>query len=210
MEGHQPMVAISRKPHGPALAPVPERPLPGTPRELFDSLPPLPGLRTEIIDGRLIVSSVGTPEHGLAAMQLFRAFIPLIDERGWEGFSGNVDVCIDGSRDPVEPDFVLAPKDCPRWGERELLSSGLMLVAEVVSKGSAEDDRNKKPAIYAGGGVPVMLLVDPLTRPASVTVYSDAKEGQYQVTSTVPFGREIHVPHPIGFTLDTSVFEEVL
>ncbi len=204
------MVAISRKPHGPALAPVPERPLPGTPRELFDSLPPLPGLRTEIIDGRLIVSPVGTPEHGQAAMHLFRAFIPLLDERGWRAWAGNVDVCIDGSRDPVEPDFVLAPKDCPRWGERELLSSGLMLVAEVVSKGSAEDDRLKKPAIYAGGGVPVMLLVDPLTRPASVTVYSDPKEGRYQVTSTVPFGREIHVPHPIGFTLDTSVFEEVL
>ncbi|MEV7803981.1 Uma2 family endonuclease [Microbispora sp. NPDC088329] len=90
------------------------------------------------------------------------------------------------------------------------LSSGLMLVAEVVSKGSAEDDRLKKPAIYAGGGVPVMLLVDPLTKPASVTVYSDPKEGQYQVISAVPFGREIHVPHPIGFTLDTSVFEEVL
>ncbi|WP_432870080.1 Uma2 family endonuclease [Microbispora rosea] len=204
------MVAISRKPHGPALAPVPERPLPGTPRELFDSLPPLPGLRTEIIDGRLIVSPVGTPEHGLAAMQLFRAFIPLLDERGWRAWAGNVDVCIDGSRDPVEPDFVLAPKGCPRWGERELLSSGLMLVAEVVSKGSAEDDRLKKPAIYAEGGVPVMLLVDPLTKPASVTVYSDPKEGQYQVTSTVPFGREIQVPHPIGFTLDTSVFEEVL
>ncbi|MEU7877244.1 Uma2 family endonuclease [Microbispora bryophytorum] len=205
-----PMVATSRKPHGPALAPVPERPLPGTPRELFDSLPPLPGLRTEIIDGRLIVSPVGTPEHGQAAMHLFRAFIPLLDERGWRAWAGNVDVCIDGSREPVEPDFVLAPKDCPRWGERELLSSGLMLVAEVVSKGSAEDDRLKKPAIYAGGGVPVMLLVDSLTRPASVTVYSDPKEGQYQVTSTVPFGREIHVPHPIGFTLDTSVFEEVL
>jgi hypothetical protein len=38
----------------------------------------------------------------------------------------------------------------------------------------------------------------------------DAKEGRHQVTSTVPFGREIFVPHPIGFTLDTSVFEEVL
>ncbi|MEU6425992.1 Uma2 family endonuclease [Microbispora sp. NPDC046973] len=198
------------EPPRPALASVPGRPLPRTPRELFDALPPLPGLRTEVIDGRLITRLRDAPEHGQAAMRLFRAFIPLMDERGWEAFSGNVDVCIDGSRDPVEPDFVIAPVDCPRWGNRELFSSGLLLVAEVVSKGSAEDDRLKKPAIYAGGGVPVMLLVDPLTRPASVTVYSDPKEGQYQVTSTVPFGREIQVPHPIGFTLDTSVFEEVL
>ncbi|OPG10647.1 Uma2 family endonuclease [Microbispora sp. GKU 823] len=196
-------------PPRPALAPVPGRPLPRTPRELFDALPPLPGLRTEVIDGRLVTRLRDAPEHASAAMRLFEALLPLMNERGWEGFSGNVDVCIDGSRDPVEPDFVIAPFDCPRWGNRELFSSGLLLVAEVVSKGSAEDDRLKKPAIYAGGGVPVMLLVDPLTRPASVTVYSDPKEGLYQVTSTVPFGREIHVPHPIGFTLDTSVFEEV-
>ena len=85
-----------------------------------------------------------------------------------------------------------------------------MLVAEVVSKGSAEDDRGKKPAVYAGGGVPVMLLVDPLTTPGTVTVFSEPKEGRYQVTSTVPFGRVIHVPHPIDVHLDTSVFEEVL
>ncbi|MBX6383561.1 MAG: Uma2 family endonuclease [Microbispora sp.] len=205
------MVAISRKSLGPALIPAPERPLPGTPRELFDSLPPLPGLRTEIIDGRLIVSPAGTPEHGWTGTLLYEAFRSLCREHGWRAWmGGSVDVCIDGSREPVEPDFVLAPKDCPRWGERELLSSGLVLVAEVVSKGSAEDDRLKKPGIYAAGGVPVMLLVDPLTKPASVTVYSDPKEGRYQVTSTVPFGREVYVPHPIGSTLDTSIFEEVL
>ncbi|MEW9527091.1 Uma2 family endonuclease [Microbispora sp. NPDC049125] len=204
------MVAISRKPHGPTLVPVSDGPLPSTPRELFDSLPPLPGLRTEIIDGRLIVTPVGTPEHGRAAMRLFRAFIPLMDERGWDGWTGNVDVCLDGSREPVEPDFVLAPKDCPRWGERELLSSGLKLVAEVVSRGSAQDDREKKPVMYARGGVPVMVLVDPLATPPTVTVYSEPKEGLYQMSATATFGREVLVPHPIDFTLDTSVFEEVL
>ncbi|TQS27395.1 Uma2 family endonuclease [Microbispora sp. KK1-11] len=197
-------------PPRPALAPVPGRPLPRTPRELFDALPPLPGLRTEVIDGRLVTRLRDAPEHASAAMRLFEALLPLMDGRGCQGWAGNVGVCLDGTNEPVVPDLVLAPGGCPLWEERELLSSGLLLVAEVVSKGSAEDDRLKKPAIYAGGGVPVMLLVDPLTRPASVTVYSDPKEGRYQVTSTVPFGREIHVPHPIGFTLDTSVFEEVL
>ncbi|MBP2706075.1 Uma2 family endonuclease [Microbispora sp. RL4-1S] len=206
------MVATSRKPHGrgPALAPVPEHPLPSTPRELFDSLPPLPGLRTEIIDGRLIVSPVGTPEHGRSAMRLYRAFIPFMDQRGWDAWAGNVDVCLDGTREPVEPDFVLAPADCPRWGDRELLSSGLMLVGEIVSRGSAQDDRDKKPGMYAGGGVPVMLLVDPVSEPPTVTVFSEPKEGLYQMSSSVTFGREIHIPDPIGFTLDTSIFEEIL
>ncbi|GGO18341.1 hypothetical protein GCM10010116_36960 [Microbispora rosea subsp. aerata] len=194
----------------PSLTPVAGRPLPRTPRELFDALPPLPGLRIEVIDGRLVARRRDVPEHAPVAMRLCDALLPLTDERRWRMWAGNVAVALAGTHDLVVPDLVLAPPDCPRWGECELLSSGLALVAEVVSKGSAEDDRVEKPGIYAGGGVPVMLLVDPLTKPASVTVYSDPKEGRYQVTSTVPFGREIHVPHPIGFTLDTSIFEEVL
>ncbi|MEZ0074934.1 Uma2 family endonuclease [Planotetraspora sp. GP83] len=203
------MVATSRKPHA-TLQPVADRPLPSTPRELFDSLPPLPGLRTEIIDGRLIVSPVGTPEHGWSAMLLYDAFRSLCRERGWRAWSGNVDVCIDGPRDPVEPDFVLASKDCPRWGERELLSSGLKLVAEVVSRGSAEDDRGKKPGIYASGGVPIMLLIDPIATPPTVSVFSEPKDGRYHTSASVTFGGEIHIPDPVDFALDTSVFEEVL
>jgi Uma2 family endonuclease len=183
------------------------KPLPATPREVFDALPPLPGLRTEVIDGRLIVSPVGTPEHADNAVLLLRALLPLTDEHDWRVYPGNVDVCIDGPRDPVEPDLVVAPRDCPRWGDRELLSSGLKMVAEVVSKGSAEDDRERKPGIYARGGVPVYLLIDPIATPRSVTVYSDPVDGRYQTSATVVMGGELHVPKPIDFPLQTSVFQ---
>ncbi|MBB4940076.1 Uma2 family endonuclease [Streptosporangium album] len=199
--------------HAADLRPTPEtasKPLPGTARELFDALPQLPGLRTEVIDGRLIVSPVGTPEHARIAMRLYSALLPLIEERGWDGFSGNVDVCIDGPRDPVEPDFVLAPADCPRWGDRELLSSGLLMVAEIVSPGSVVDDRDRKPDLYAAGLVPVMLLVDPVAAPATVTVFSDPKGGEYQTFSRVSVGSPLHLPDPVGFTLETSVFERAL
>ncbi|RVX42201.1 Uma2 family endonuclease [Nonomuraea polychroma] len=182
--------------------------LPATARELFDALPPLPGLRTEVIDGRLIVSPVGTPEHARIAMLINDALFSLRVQRGWHGFVGNVDVCIDGPRTPVEPDFVLAPPDCPRWGDRELLSSGLLMVAEVISPGSVEDDRVKKPPMYAAGGVPVMLLVDPIAVPPTVTVLSDAKEGEYQTITRVAMGSTVHIPDPIGFDLDTAVFSE--
>ncbi len=204
------MVMTSRRSHA-QLRPSPEtssQPLPATARELFDALPQLPGLRTEIIDGRLIASPVGTPEHARIAMRLYRALLPLIEEKEWDGFSGNVDVCIDGPRDPVEPDFVLAPADCPRRGARELRSSGLLMVAEIVSPGSVTDDRDRKPAVYASGGVPVMLLVDPVAAPATVTVLSDPKEGEYRTSTRVEMGSRLHLPEPVDFILDTSIFAD--
>ncbi|MFB9721763.1 Uma2 family endonuclease [Planobispora longispora] len=195
------------------LRPTPEtasRPLPSTARELFDALPQLPGLRTEVINGSLIVSPVGTPEHARIAMRLYAALLPLMEEKDWDGFSGNVDVCMDGSREPVEPDFVLAPADCPRWGTRELLSSGLIMVAEIVSPGSVIDDRERKPDLYAMGLIPVMLLIDPVATPATVTVFSDPKGGEYQTVSRVAVGSELRLPAPVDFTLDTSIFEKAL
>ncbi|AWS40985.1 Uma2 family endonuclease [Streptosporangium sp. 'caverna'] len=206
------MAMTSQRSHA-QLRPSPEtasKPLPGTARELFDALPQLPGLRTEVIDGRLIVSPVGTPEHGWLAMLLAYEMHQLIMDRDWRAYTGNVDVCIDGPRDPVEPDFVLAPADCPRWGARELLSSGLLMVAEIVSPGSVVDDRDRKPDLYASGLVPVMLLIDPVATPATVTVLSDPKEGEYQTLTRVAVGSALHIPEPVGFTLETSVFEKIL
>lgn len=205
------MVMTSRRSHAhlrPSLE-TSSQPLPSTARELFDALPQLPGLRTEIINGRLIVSPVGTPEHGWLAMLLAYELHPLIMRNGWRSYTGNVDVCIDGPRDPVEPDFVLARVDCPRWGARELLSSGLLMVAEIVSPGSVIEDRDRKPDIYASGGVPVMLLVDPVATPATVTVLSDPKEGAYRTSTRVEMGSHLHIPEPVDFTLDTSIFANI-
>lgn len=203
------MVAISRKSHADLVASPETRSkhLPSNARELFDALPSLPGLRTEIIDGKLIVSPVGTPEHGWNAMLIYEALRPVVLDRDWRAYVGNVDVCIDGPRDPVEPDFVLAPANCPRWGQRELLSSGLLLVAEIVSPGSVMEDRDRKPQIYAAGGVPVMLLVDPVASPPSVTVFSEPKDGEYLATARVPFGGSLHIPAPVDFLLETKIFQ---
>ncbi|MEV0145821.1 MULTISPECIES: Uma2 family endonuclease [unclassified Nonomuraea] len=181
--------------------------VPETCRELFDSLPELPGFRAEVIEGSVVLTPVGTPEHANHAMLLYRALIPVMDEHGWWGYTGNVDVCLDGSREPVEPDFVLAPSDCPRWGERELRSSGLIMVAEVVSKGSIVRDRTEKPRLYAAAGVPIYLLIDIVATPQTVTVHSAIDNGAYIAVATVPIGSTVRLPDPIGLELDTSIFK---
>ncbi|GGO71079.1 Uma2 family endonuclease [Nonomuraea cavernae] len=201
------MVVRAIRQHHTELVPSNDKRLPETARELFDALPELPGFRADVIEGNLIVSLVGTPEHADCAMALYRVLIPVMDEHGWKGRAGNVDVCVEGPREPVEPDFVLAPPDCPRWGERELRSSGLIMVAEVVSAGSALRDRVEKPPLYATGGVPIYLLIDLLAEPPSVTVHSEPRDGAYLARATVPVGSPLRLPSPIDVELGTSVFK---
>ncbi|SNT09350.1 Endonuclease, Uma2 family (restriction endonuclease fold) [Streptosporangium subroseum] len=177
-----------------------------TARDLFETLPPTPGFRAEVIDGNLIMSPVGTPEHSWSATLLSYALQPVVMERKWRAHVGGVNVCIDGPRDSLIPDFVLAPADCPRWGTLELLSSGLILVTEVVSPGSARVDRDDKPRIYAAGGVPIMLLVDPIAASPAVTVLSDPQDGAYQIVTRVQMGKPVRLPSPVDFDLDTSIF----
>ncbi|MEV4182840.1 Uma2 family endonuclease [Streptosporangium canum] len=177
-----------------------------TPREFFESLPSTLCLRAEIIDGNLLLSPSGTPHHARMARRLSRALIPVEDDNDWESFSGDVDICIEGPRDTVIPDYCLALRDAPLWGDREILSSGLIMVAEVVSPGSMEVDRIAKPRIYAGCGIPIMLIIDPVASPATVTVLSDPEDGAYRTTTRTEMGKPVRIPGPVDFELDTSIF----
>lgn len=201
--------AESADPEAATVAPQdPPAPSAGNLRALYDHLVPHLGRwRAEAIDGSLVLSPVGSPDHQWRATLLAEAFLPVAREHGWRAWAG-LDVVLPGSRLPYEPDFVMGPKDAPRWGEREVFTDGLIMVGEVVSPGSARFDRDDKPGIYAGGGVPILLLVDPLVEPATVTVFSEPKDGRYARSTSVEIGDKLHIPEPVDFTFDTSVLLE--
>ncbi|MEV0821022.1 Uma2 family endonuclease [Nonomuraea rubra] len=180
-------------------------PMPRTARELFDVLPPLPGFRVEVIEGKLIVSPAASLEHTFAAVNLHNALLPLTMERGWLSAPGGLHICIEGPRDSFEPDYLLTPADCPRWGN-EFLSSWVIMAAEVISPSSIRIDREDKLRLYPLGKVPIYLLIDRIGESPSATVHSDLKEGEYRTISTVPLGRPLYLPSPIDFELDTSIF----
>ncbi|MFI6534325.1 Uma2 family endonuclease [Nonomuraea sp. NPDC050547] len=173
-------------------------------RELFDALPPLPGLRVEIIEGNIRMSPLGTPKHQVLAGRIFRLLMPVQDKQDWEAYPG-VDISIEGPRDTLVPDYALAPKDCPLWGN-ELRSRGVIMVAEVVSPGSVHEDRVVKPKLYAIGGIPVCLVIDPVANTA--TVYSDIVDEVYKTKITQTLGETLHLPEPINFELETTELTE--
>ncbi|GAA3119440.1 Uma2 family endonuclease [Streptosporangium carneum] len=180
------------------------RKAPVTLREFVDRLPETPHFRVEVVNGRVIVSPLSSPRHSWIVALLVEAFLPAARTRGWRVWPG-LEVCASWSGEPLVPDFAVGPRDAPRWGEREVLSDGLVLVAEVVSAAGAREDREDKPHVYARGGVPLLLVVDPETEPGSVTLHGDLAYGRYQTVTTVEMGDKLLIPPPIDVTLDTAI-----
>jgi hypothetical protein len=54
------------------------------------------------------------------------------------------------------------------------------------------------------GKVPLYLLIDIEAKPATVTLFSNPSEGQYQSQQTVTLGEKLPLPAPFGITLDTA------
>jgi Putative restriction endonuclease len=95
------------------------------------------------------------------------------------------------------------PKDAPGFGDDELLAHGVLLAAEVVSPSSQRRDRVAKVRAYAQGRVPVYLLIDEVTDPATLTLFSDPDESSYRSCVPAMAGQALRLPEPFGIALDT-------
>jgi Uma2 family endonuclease len=104
----------------------------------------------------------------------------------------------------ARPDGALAPVGhfvrSGEWADPD----GVLMVVEVTfsDRDTTQRDRVEKPRAYAESGIPVYLLVDRDTR--EVTVHSRPEEGAYGLRLTVPFGKTVPLPEPVGFELDTQ------
>jgi Uma2 family endonuclease len=162
----------------------------------------IPGHRIELIDGEIVVSPSASLWHSSAIDELIDALIDVKRKHGWR-FHTNVTVHIAATRERLIPDLMIAPKDAPRFGDNELLAHGVLLVAEVVSPSSQRRDRVAKPRAYAQGGVPLYLLIDQITEPATVTLFSDPAQTSYRTSDRAEIGRALRLPEPFGIALDT-------
>lgn len=108
----------------------------------------------------------------------------------------------------ARPDGALAPSGAFA-GQGEWVDPGPVLMAvEVTSYDSDTDarDRVEKPRSYAETGVPVYLLID--RDSCEVTVYSEPDGVRYESARTVPFGKSVVLPDPVGITLETEQLKD--
>ncbi|GAA3740375.1 Uma2 family endonuclease [Salinactinospora qingdaonensis] len=175
-------------------------------KELFamlDSLPESKRWRAESLDGETIILSP-TPIglHGRNVRELQRQFTPHMPE-GID-YETQLEIRMPDSGRSVIPDFFLAAEGALETEESWVLPDDVLLAAEVVSRGSAQRDREDKRRVYATAGIAVYLLVDPLQQ--RTTVFAGPKGDDYQDSVSLRFGAEISIPEPFEFGLETKGF----
>lgn len=119
---------------------------------------PEDGMRYELIDGELIVTSLPRPRHQEGVMELFLLLHPWVKEHGLGrvfGLPGDLEI------EPGQvnaPDlFVVPPGPRPeRWED----FPRPLLVVEVASPSTARYDRGLKRRFYQRAGVPEYWIVD--------------------------------------------------
>lgn len=162
----------------------------------------VPGHRIELIDGQVVVSPSASVDHSAIVTELIDQLVA-VKRRGWARHT-NLTVHFPVTHERRIPDLIVASASAPRFGDSELLVSGILLATEVVSPSSRVADREERPRAYADGGIPIFLLVDRLAQPPSVSVFSQPSADGYARMQVATAGQPLRLPEPLGIDLDTA------
>ncbi|XVQ84759.1 Uma2 family endonuclease [Microbispora siamensis] len=169
------------------------------------------GYRAEIRLGQVVVTPPATMQHGDVLDRLTEFLYPLKPANRWR-FHYHWGVHIPPQPDLRLPDLMVVPYEVEALDEMRAHGRSLLLVVEVCSPGTRKVDWQEKPLDYARAGVPLFLIVDPVTTPRTVTLMSDPLPGldpfddrqAYRQIVTVEEGEVLELPEPFGLKIETS------
>ncbi len=153
------------------------------------------GHRHELIGGAIVM----TPAPGVGHQRASRRLQSRI-EAAWpamEVFDAPVDVDLPGGQ-RVQPDLVVVERG--RTGKR--LALPVELVVEIVSPGSAVNDRVTKLDVYAAAGIVHYWVVD---LPAGVAVCYALEGDAYRLVAEGPV---IETTQPVAVRIDVAALTD--
>ncbi|MFF9013325.1 Uma2 family endonuclease [Streptomyces sp. NPDC014870] len=162
-------------------------------------------LRLEFIDGRIGEKAVPDGDHGRIIAWLTR--LCLQTNADWWLYPDQGLRIEKYRKGNARPDGCLVPVDA-FVGQGEWASAdGVLMVVEVTGDSDTGlRDRVLKPRAYAETGIPVYLLIDRTT--GEVKVHSQPDGERYEMVATVPFGKTVALPDPVGLELDTEPLKD--
>ncbi|MEV8598005.1 Uma2 family endonuclease [Streptomyces sp. NPDC052012] len=163
-------------------------------------------VRLEYVNGKVVVKAMPDGNHTSIFMWLLRQCmqqrpdLDLAPERGVKAEAYRKGRAItDGFLAPVDH-F----KGHGNWSDTD----GALMAVEITSHDRDTDQRDRidKPVGYAAADIPVYLLID--RDSATVSVYSEPKDGRYLQCSTRPWGATVELPAPVDITLETEKLKD--
>lgn len=122
------------------------------------------GNRHEIIDGDHFAHPAPSLNHQTISRRIeFQLYSQIeLNELGWV-FDAPVDVQLT-KYDVVQPDLIVVLKDREKILTESRIHGTPNLVIEILSPGTAQNDRTLKKQLYLKTGVPEYWIVDPKTK----------------------------------------------
>ncbi|TBO56727.1 Uma2 family endonuclease [Streptomyces kasugaensis] len=164
------------------------------------------GARLEFIDGRIRSRPLPDGNHGRIVEWLTRHCLrssPGLWLHPGQGLKAQAH-----RNGRARPDGSLAPSEA-FVGQGEWADPDPVLMAVEVTTHDSDTDRFhrvERPRAYAGTGIPLFLLID--REAGQLTLHREPDGVRYQDVHTVPFGRTLHLPDPVGLTLETEALKD--
>ncbi|WP_254407240.1 Uma2 family endonuclease [Streptomyces sp. GMY02] len=172
--------------------------------DVFSAAAPV-GWRVELVEGEIHVAPPANGEHEEIVAEMTVQVTVRRKNPQMRSYCG-IGLYVPGASvtGKVVPDLVIAPKGSFASASEYHDPAPVLLIAEVTSRSTGDNDRVKKIRGYARAGIPVYLLID--------------READQAVLCTMPFGEDykrkvpyklsepVPLPEPLGFELDTGEF----
>jgi Uma2 family endonuclease len=163
------------------------------------------GWRVELIEGDIHVTPPANGEHEEIVSETVDQVARRRRDPNLRSYTG-IGLRVPGASQSgkVEPDLLLAPKGSFADEETYHDPAPALLVAEVTSPSTGDNDRRKKILGYARAGIPVYLLID--RESGKVVVHAQPEGDKYTSTVAYDLSAVVPLPEPLGFELDTGQF----
>ncbi|MFJ5799851.1 Uma2 family endonuclease [Streptomyces decoyicus] len=168
----------------------------------FESIDVPDGIKCELLRGEIVMMAGPDWVHNLIVLSILYQ----VPAERWYPVQTQ-DLAIPGEASQPQPDLVVVEHGAFEGPGRLVPAPAVTLTVEVVSKTSADRDYHTKRSMYAAGGIPAYLIVDPLAaRCLLLTEPEGAGENaEYRVERTAKFGDQIPID-ALGITLNTEGF----
>ncbi|MFI5676597.1 Uma2 family endonuclease [Streptomyces cellulosae] len=169
--------------------------------ELFDRMTVPEGYKAEIVEGTVFMWPQRDThwEITMDILEQLRVKYPR------KQLKSDVRVDYPGHLNGFASDVTLVAEAAEKNGKVLWLCEDVEFVAEVISKGTAQNDYGPKKTAYALAEVPVYLIADPYQ--GKCHLFTQPKDGEYVSELSVAFGADVDMTTThLGLTLSTDEF----